>query len=138
MIWTINITLISGMYFKNKWQATLELDPTLNLEDLHHLIQKVVGFDNDHLYEFSTAKEAYSRQATRFNDENEKIYSSTLESLYPLEKGHKLFYIFDFGDDWTFTISPSRKKPQPAQDCVIYPRVIQETGDKPVQYPNFE
>ena len=34
------------------WEATIEIESSSTLEDLHFAIQSAVGFDNDHLYEF--------------------------------------------------------------------------------------
>ena len=44
----------------------------------------------------------------------------------------KLFYWFDFGDDWKFQITLRKlKAPKPGNQ---YPRVISEIGPKPQQY----
>ena len=123
---------------ENNWKVTVEVDSMSTLEDLHYLIQYAVDFDNDHLYEFYISKTERSRDRIRFDDENEKIYSTTLESLYPLEKGKKLYYMFDYGDSWLFIITKSRKKPQEVLNGVEYPRIINEEGNKPDQYPEWE
>ena len=138
MIWTLNIELLSGAYLKDEWKATLEIDSTSTLEDLHFAIQDAVEFDNDHLYEFYISRTERSRDLVRFDDENEEIYSITLESLYPLEKRKKLYYMFDYGDSWLFKITKSRKKPQEPKQGTDYPRMVNETGSKPEQYPAWE
>jgi hypothetical protein len=99
-------------------------------------IQDAVQFDNDHLYEFYLARSGRSRGAdlVRFDDESEGIYTD----LYPLEKGLKLFYMFDDGDSWLFQLTRNRKKPQETQAGIHYPRVVREVGEKPDQYPNQE
>lgn len=137
MIWELEIKLFQYDN-ENNWKVKVEIDSMSNLQDLHYLIQYAVDFDNDHLYEFFVSKTERSRDRIRFDDENEKIYSTTLESLYPLEKGKKLYYMFDYGDSWLFVISKSRKKPQEIQDGVKYPRIINEEGNKPDQYPEWE
>lgn len=137
MIWTLEIKLFQYDN-ENNWKVSVEVESTSTLEDLHYLIQYAVDFDNDHLYEFYVSKTERSQNRIRFDDENEKIYDTTLESIYPLEKGNKLYYMFDYGDSWLFVISKSRKKPQEAQEGVEYPRVINEEGNKPEQYPEWE
>ena len=52
MIWTLKVKLIFGLYAEESWEGTLEIDSTSTLDELHHVIQYAVGFDNDHLYEF--------------------------------------------------------------------------------------
>ena len=63
------------------------------------------------------------------------LFTPTLESLYPLPKDRKLFYLFDYGDDWIFQIARTRNKPFEAEPGVDYPRLISESGEKPPQYP---
>ena len=62
----------------------------------------------------------------------------SLEEVYPLARGLKLFYHFDFGDDWYFEIARSRKQPTQVVRGVRYPRVIKKVGPNPEQYPSWE
>ena len=137
MIWTLELKLFCADK-ENEWRASVEIDSMSTLEDLHYLIQYAVDFDNDHLYEFFVSKTERSRQRIRFDDENEKVYSTTLEDLYPLGKGEKLFYMFDYGDSWLFVITKSRKQPQGLKQGIKYPRIVAEVGNKPEQYPDWE
>ncbi len=137
MIWTLEIKLFQYDN-ENNWKVSVEIDSMSTLEDVHYLIQYAVDFDNDHLYEFYVSRTERSQDRIRYDDENEKIYDTTLESLYPLEKGKKLYYMFDYGDSWLFVVSKSRKKPQEVQNGIEYPRIINEEGNKPEQYPEWE
>jgi len=137
VIWTLEIKLFQYDN-ENNWKVSVEIDSMSTLEDVHYLIQYAVDFDNDHLYEFYVSRTERSQDRIRFDDENEKIYDTTLESLYPLEKGKKLYYMFDYGDSWLFVVSKSRKKPQEVQNGIEYPRIINEEGNKPEQYPEWE
>ena len=138
MIWTIKIELIFGIYAKGKWEAIVEMVSTSTLEELHFIIQAAVEFDNDHMYEFYISRTERSRDRVRFDDENEKIYSTTLESLYPLDKDRKLYYLFDYGDHWLFKITRTRKKPQEPEKEKKYPRLVEDKGKVPEQYPERE
>lgn len=137
MIWTFTIRLGSGTYSENQWQATIEIDSMATLETLHYAIQRAIAFGNDHLYEFFIARTARSRNRVHFDDENEGIYN-TLESIFPLGKDRKLYYLFDYGDSWMFGVTKSRKSPVSPEPRVKYPRVIDERGVKPEQYPDGE
>ena len=138
MIWTIKIELLFGMYAEENWSASVELDSMSTLEDLHFIIQDTVNFDNDHMYEFYISRTQRSRERVTFDDENEKVYETTLESLFPLEKNKKLFYLFDYGDSWLFKISKNRKKPHAPEGRKKYPRIIEVKGKTPEQYPEWE
>ena len=113
---------------------------------MHFFIQKLVNFDNDHLFEFFAGKHNRNRKI-EFTDESwggayEKEYGDydeiDLDQIYPLPKGLKLFYHFDFGDDWYFKIIRTRKKPFESQKGVKYPRIIEKTGSNPKQYPVYD
>jgi len=51
--------------------------------------------------------------------------------------GKKLYYLFDFGDHWTFEIRKARGAKKPEVD-VEYPRVVEAIGPDPEQYPTWE
>jgi hypothetical protein len=53
-------------------------------------------------------------------------YSGKCETLEI--HGMKLYYWFDFGDDWTFEIKKSRKKIE-KKDNVKYPRIVKKIGE---------
>jgi len=140
MIWNLQIKLLEGAWADGDWQATVALDEATTLEDLHGLIQRVVGFDNDHLYSFFVARTPRSWDRVVYDEEEEANvpWEVPLNSLFPLAKHRKLFYLFDYGDNWVFQVSRTRHKPYEAEPGAEYPKVIAEQGDKPVQYPALE
>ena len=138
MIITLKTTLLRGMYCEGDWSANIELDESATLEDLHHAIQEAVDFDNDHVYCFYLSRTDRSRSREYFDDENGLIFSKTLKDLFPLPTKQCLFYLFDWGYEWVFKISPSRKRPHEPVKGVTYPRIESESGVKPVQYPGDE
>ena len=138
MIMTLKITLIRGTYCKSDWSANIELDDSSTLEDLHHAIQHAVDFDNDHAYCFFQSRTDRSRSREYFDDENELIFSKTLKDMFPPPAKQSLFYLFDWGDEWVFKVSQTRKRPHEPVKRVKYPRVESESGTKPAQYPAFD
>lgn len=110
----------------------------MDLYDLHLYIQEIINFDNDHLFEFFVGRNWGNRKVV-FRDEDEfgfeevRSLDTALNELYPLN-GMKLFYHFDFGDSWMFTIKKARKKKNLVKE-VQYPRVIESEGENPEQYP---
>ncbi|MGB6451962.1 MAG: hypothetical protein WBE92_14525 [Steroidobacteraceae bacterium] len=137
-IWTLNIKLIFGIHAAGPWAATIEIDSTATLEDLHAAIQNAVQFDDDHMYTFYVARTPHSRDRIAFEDEDGALLDVTLEEVFPLPPGRKLIYWFDFGDDWKFSISRARTAPQIPIKGRKYPRLIGTRGETPVQYPPYD
>jgi len=61
-----------------------------------------------------------------------------LSSIWPLPTVVKLYYLFDFGDNWVFQVSKTRHKEKIPQPGVIYLRIIEAKGEHPEQYPDWE
>ena len=100
-IWTLNVKLVFGIHARGPLEATLEIDSSATLEDLHLAIQSAVQFDDDHMYMFYVARAHRSRDRTVFEHEDGTLQDTTLAELFPLPPSRKLFYWFDFGDDGT-------------------------------------
>jgi len=131
------------MYLEDDWVREFETNSNNTLTDLHLDILEIIGFDNDHLYDFFGGRRLSNRKVIFSENENwevrENVFRSTvLEDIYPLPQNIKLYYIFDYGDRWTFRIIKSRKKPQEVDKNQKYPRVIKEIGKNPHQYPIYE
>ncbi|WP_298716271.1 hypothetical protein [uncultured Oceanisphaera sp.] len=137
MIITLSIQLVAGMYAEADWGCKLEIEENSSLHDLHDAIQAAVGFDNDHMYSFFISRREFGSERIHFDGEEYSLDAS-IGPLFPLSKGKKLFYWFDFGDDWIFQISKSRKQPSEPQPGRHYPLVTAETGSKPEQYKGYD
>ena len=140
MIWTLRIECVSGAYLEAEWVRLVEVDSAATLLDLHDLIQDAARFDRDHLFEFYAGRNCRQRAVTFDNEDDEPGDSSgelTLERVFPLSKNMKLYYHFDFGDDWCFEIRKTRLKPQEPKPRVKYPRVIEAIGRNPRQYGRY-
>ena len=111
------------------WSKTIEVKEDFTLLKLHKYIQKIVEFDDDHLFEFYVEKNPRSLR-------NSVSESLKLNEIYPL-KGVKLFYLFDFGDSWVFQITKSRKEIVEIK-TTTYPLLVESTGVNPEQYPDYE
>lgn len=91
----------------------VEVPATMTFEDLHNIIQIVCSFENYHLWQFN--KNAYmdnlvigipmeTNDDFGIDDVTDDA-SETPLSAYLANVGDKLEYVYDFGDDWTFTIT---------------------------------
>lgn len=139
MIWTFRITCEYGPCLDDDWVREVEISSNNTLHGMHLAIQTIIGFDNDHLYDFFGGRRSSNRRIIFTEDDRWEVredvfYSTVLEEIYPLPKDIKLYYIFDYGDYWTFRIVKTRKKPKEKEANVEYPRVIKEVGENPSQY----
>ncbi len=84
------------------------------LDQLHTLIQLVMGWDDYHLHEFELVTSVRTRRPERqfmsaeamaasFDDEAEDESKASIGELCP-QVNDKLFYTYDFGDDWIHEI----------------------------------
>ncbi|RLA47867.1 MAG: hypothetical protein DRR06_01270 [Gammaproteobacteria bacterium] len=111
------------------WTKVIEVKEDFTLQKLHKYIQKIVEFDDDHLYEYFIGKNHRNKAQT-------VPEKTKLNEIYPMT-GYKLYYLFDFGDSWLFQIKKSRKKKTEEQQKK-YPVLIESTGVNPEQYPDCE
>ncbi len=138
MIIALEIKLLGGANFDDDWKGTIEIEASDTLEDLHYAIQKAVQFDNDHMYRFYISRTPLSRKRILFDDEEGNVLEQTVGDLFPIPDKMSLFYYFDFGDDWRFKISKSRKSVTGPLKNVTYPRLVAEVGKKPEQYADWD
>jgi len=123
---------------KNFWEATVHVPQDFTLHQLHLYIQELVKFDNDHLYEFFSGRHERHRKVVYVEESGYPMDGGQYETikiseLFPIMKGCKLYYHFDFGDDWLFQIRKSRKIPK-AEVGTTYPKLINDNGVKLPQY----
>ena len=141
-IWTLRIKLPQTI---SKCIRVIEIDSSSSFLQLHEAIQDAVDFDNDHLFEFFIGRHP-GHQAYSIGSEPNwdtfnpiKTYRNVrLSSVWPLPRGMKLFYLFDFGDNWLFQINKTRHKDKVIQPGIVYHRVIGAKGNNPEQYPDWE
>ncbi len=141
MIYTLSIKCVWGAYFEQPFERTIEVLDDMTLGELHDAIQDFTGFDNDHLFTFfiargPTAKRTEMVETDEWEDRHGRLYEIPLKRVFPLPLNMKLFYLFDFGDSWTFQIG-KRGGTKAEELGTKYPRVIKATGPKPNQYPRF-
>jgi hypothetical protein len=141
-IWTLRIKLPR---MRSECVRVIEIKSTATFLELHEAIQAVVDFDNDHLFEFYIGRHpeniAYTIGGERDWDTFNPVRTYRnirISSVWPLPTGMKLYYLFDFGDQWLFQINKTRHKDKLIQPGIVYPRVIEARGKNPEQYPDWE
>ena len=142
MVLKLRVECMRGRFYEHECVRIIAMDDSSSLLDLHDMIQDAVSFDRDHPFDFYTANSA-SPWADRHWitdvadwDEKETVFWKTqLKSIWPLGR-KRLYYWFDFGDDWIFEIRKMRHAK--ADEALSTPRILERVGPDPVQYPVFE
>ena len=134
MIWTLRVECVEGWYLQGECVRVIEIEPETNLYELRSAILSAVDFDSDHGYEFRAGRSPRNRKVVLDDTAND----ISLDQVYPLPKSCKLYFHYDFGDDWYFEIRKSRQKPHEPDPGVRYPRVVEVIGPNPRQYGEFE
>lgn len=140
MILRLRVECVSGWFLKEPCIRLIEIDENMDLLDLHDVIQDAFNFGRDHPFVFYLANSSspWAQKHRLTHNEDWKHIESDfaqirLKDLYPLGR-KKLYYLFDFGDQWIFEIRKARGAQKKESD-VTYPRVVESIGADPVQYP---
>jgi DNA invertase Pin-like site-specific DNA recombinase len=89
------------------WRRIQVLSST-TLQQLHLIVQEVMGWDNYHMHSFSIAGIDYGQPEPEFNVRSEKTVK--LSQVVKGEKS-KFFYTYDFGDSWEHEILVEKELP---------------------------
>ena len=96
-IYQIKITLLDT---DPKIYRIVQVPAGISLRNLHKVIQKVMPWENCHLYQFVKGNVSYAPQSTEFSfSQSSSDRSVALCDLLPKVR-HKLIYEYDFGDGW--------------------------------------
>jgi Plasmid pRiA4b ORF-3-like protein len=106
----------------------------------HEAIRDAVDFDNDHLFQFYLGRHPGQHAYTIGGEPNpvNRYRKINISDTWPLPTGYKLYYLFDFGDQWIFQINKTRYKDKVAKLGIVYPRVIEAKGKNPEQHIDWE
>ena len=97
----------------------LELASDLFLNEVHEVIQAAFGWTDSHLHEFASGKDYYHSSTEHYLCPFEVGEGRTgvpeedvrLDEVLA-EPGDKLFYLYDFGDDWMHVIKLEAVRPR--------------------------
>jgi hypothetical protein len=93
-----------------------------DLTTLHQVIQSAMGWDDDHMHEFTIGKNKYD--ANPIQKTRDKRTGKTSRLSKAVEQGiDTIKYWYDFGDDWFHTIVI--EKTFPPEPGVHYPRCVE-------------
>jgi hypothetical protein len=80
------------------------------LAQLHRILQRVMGWEGSHLYQFVIGSTPYGEPAMLGELDAKDARMVTLEILVPREKS-KFLYEYDFGDSWEHELLVEKRLP---------------------------
>lgn len=111
---------------------TMQVSEAHTLLDVHNLIQQAFDFADDHLYAFYMDGKRFSKNCynSPMSDRGPFVSDVEIGELH-LYEGQRILYLFDFGDEWEFTVDVI--KITEGKECKE-PCILQSKGDSPDQY----
>jgi hypothetical protein len=128
---------VRGAYLEEDFLRVIEVASDMPLYELHLLIQGLIGFSDDQLEDCFMAtrlrgKKVHLISTKKNHDINSHAeMNKTLAEIFPPGSRARIFYSFDFGDNWIFEIRKTAEAPQLAENT-HYPRIVQEEGIQPL------
>lgn len=119
LVYQIKITLMGSE--PPIWRR-FEILADIHLSTLHGVIQRVMGWENDHLHEFIIEGKSYSDERVTEQSDVKDEYRTKLNKVVQRER-QKFFYEYDFGDSWEHELVI--EKILPAEPDVHYPRCVE-------------
>lgn len=119
-------------YRKGIWRK-IQISTGATLDDLGNAILDAFCFDHDHLYAFYMDEKGRKRNVPTYHSPNcggELWTNGVLLKDFNFVVGTKFLFLYDFGDEWHFTITFDKEVAEKTQ-C---PLVVQYRGEAPEQY----
>jgi len=135
-------TQVFRVSLRPKLYRDIEIPGSKKLYDLAAAIVAAFGFDFDHPFGFySLLKGNIYRSPIKYelfadmdldSDAGSVKRTRVCEAFH--EIGHKMTFLFDYGDNWQFGVELMGENAK--EQGVQYPRVVKKVGTAPQQYPH--
>jgi hypothetical protein len=144
---TTSTTHILRVWFQNKRSISREIEfpSDKKLYDLAEAIVWAFGFDFDHPFGFYsklTGREVMRAQPKyelfadmEAGSDAKSVKRTRVATAFP-QIGHKMLFLFDYGDEWRFVVEVigfGQKVPR-----APYPKLLKQTGKAPKQYGEWD
>jgi Plasmid pRiA4b ORF-3-like protein len=131
-------------------RRTIAIRSDQTLDDLHHAMRAAFGWDDEHLYSFWLQGGFWARNGSEYTH---PFHATRPNPLGPfatgpaprsatvrldrlkLRRGQRVAYVHDFGDEWRVALTLRQIT---ADDGGAYPRLLEQVGDAPPQYPDLD
>jgi hypothetical protein len=145
-VYTLDVALDGRKHIRRQ----VEVHARNTWEELHEAIFDAFEREEEHLYCFHLTRVAcpsvhkrYSAPRIEFGGDGEagpgsRDASSRRIGEDGLRVKEKLYYLFDYGDEWWHEITVVACEERSGEDPASYPRLIGGQGDSPPQYPDLD
>jgi hypothetical protein len=135
-VYTLSIDYVGGGYPGEKFQRVIEVPCNMPLSSLHKLIQHLTGFNDDKIYDFYIAssirgKKEWLKRAGVWKDDGKAAFDTSIDQIFVSKTKRKLYYSFEFGDNWIFEIGRKGDVETPLYH-MHYPRIVHSRGLRPI------
>ncbi len=123
----------------------IEVESRITLSDLAEAIVHAFGFEFDHAFGFYsklTGQDVMRSQPKYelFADMGERteaksVRKTRIADAFP-DVGHKMLFLFDYGDDWRFVVEVIGISQKATK--TRYPKVLKKVGQAPKQYGSWD
>jgi hypothetical protein len=109
-------------YTDPKIWREVEAPTSINFLELHHIVQAAMGWEDDHLWEFTAGGQRFGLPMD--DDWGEPCIDASKVRLREVLRPRKttIGYLYDFGDSWEHRIAVS--KVRAGEPGVAYPRYV--------------
>jgi hypothetical protein len=130
-------TYVFAVSLGDLWWGRIALPATATLEALATAIINAIEFTHDHLYQFSYRDRFGALQHVYHSYMDDGPWADDVRiGDLPLEEGQEMTYLYDFGDQWEFSVTLERI--DPPDRSLKAPAILEEGGDHPRQYPAWD
>lgn len=119
-------------YRKGIWRK-IQISTGATLDDLGNAILDAFCFDHDHLYAFYMDEKGRKRNVPIYYSpdcRDEQRADQVLLKDFNFVIGTKFLFMYDFGDEWHFTITFDKE----VAEKTPIPLIVQHRGEAPEQY----
>jgi len=132
-----NTTYVFSVSYCPGCYRHIKISSRATLFDLHEAIIESFDFDDDHAHAFFMNNKAWDSSMEYSIPEVSdcpRHTNDTYLSVFNFSKGDKFLYIFDFGDEWRFSVKFLRK----IDEVCNTTEIIKCVGEAPIQYPDYD
>jgi hypothetical protein len=128
---------VRGAYLEEDFLRVIEVSSDMRLSELHLLIQDLIGFSDGQLEDCFMATRLRGKKVRFMSSKGHPDTTAladmdqSLAEIFPAGSRKRLFYCFDFGDNWIFEIKKTGETKSSSENA-RYPRVVQEEGIQPI------
>lgn len=135
-VYTLSIDYVGGGYPGEKFQRVIEVPCDMTLSSLHKLIEHVTGFNDEKIHDFYIAssirgKKIWFKRGGEWMNDGQAAFATSIDQIFISGTKRKLYYSFEFGDNWIFEIGRKGDIVAPIFDK-NYPRIVHSRGLRPI------